>query len=197
MRSLVGEPPDVRLPAVETAPRLDASRPTPLRAGGFALTVLGAVLLGIGAVGTWITVGIPNESAHSSFRGTELADGRVVLTCAFVVLVAILASRPVRSRRTRYALAAVTVIAGLVGALVSAAFLRDGKDRGAVLAGIGIARDLWIRFGVFRDLGAGPYLALAGGLLCVAGGILTFWWARRLPQPARVPDEVSPEAASG
>jgi hypothetical protein len=180
----------------ETEPRLDASRPTALRAGGFLLVALGAVLMGIGAIAPWVTVGIPNESDHSSFRGTELPDGRIVLACAVVALISVASSRLVRSHRTRYALAVAAAAAGLVTTLVTAAFIRNGTDRGAVLGAIGIPRELWARFGVFRDLGAGVSLALAGGLLCLTGAILTIWWVHRMPRDRR-PGELSAEPASG
>jgi Tryptophan-associated transmembrane protein (Trp_oprn_chp) len=160
------------------------------------LTVIGGLLIGVGAVGVWLTVGIQNESGHSSFRGTELPDGRVVMGCALVVLVAIVTVRLVRSRRVRYLIVAVTAAAGLVSVVVGVTFIDDGQDRASIVAAIGVPRELWERFGVFRDLGAGPYLALVGGLLCVAGAILTLWWIRRMGDRLAA-DEVSPAAASG
>jgi Tryptophan-associated transmembrane protein (Trp_oprn_chp) len=194
--SLAGESPGVRLAPVEIEPRLDVSRPTALRASGFLLITVGAVILGVGAIVPWLTVGIPNESGHSSFRGTELPDGRVVLGCALVVLVAIATIRLVRSRRVRHLIAVVTAAAGLVSVVVGVTFIDDGQDRSSIVAAIGVPRELWERFGVFRDLGAGPYLALVGGLLCVAGAILTLWWIRRMGDWLAA-DEVSPAAASG
>jgi hypothetical protein len=194
---LVAELRSARLASVETEPRLDTSRPTLLRAGGFLLCVIGALSLGVGAIVPWVTVGIPNESAHSSFRGTDLPDGRVVLFCAFVVLVAIMGSRLVRSTGLRLATIALTLGAGLLSALVAAAFIGDGRDRGVVLDAIGVPRDLWAQFGVFRDLGAGAYLALAGGVLCIAGAIMSLRWARRLGRSGPSAGEVSDTEASG
>jgi hypothetical protein len=195
---LVDERAGVRLAAVtENEPRLNVSRPTPLRAGGFLLIAVGAVLMGVGAIATWITVGIPNESDHSSFRGTELPDGRVVLACALMVLIAIVTSRLVRSRRVRYGLALVTGVAGLLSAVLAFSFIRSGRDRAQVLDALGIPRELWDRFGVFRDLGVGVYFALVGGILCLAGAILTLRWVQRLPRDTSPTREVSAEQASG
>src|SRR5437773_12240631 len=97
----------------EPEPRLDVSHPSGLRAGGFLLTVIGALLIGVGAVAVWLTVGIPNESAHTSIRGTDLTDGRAVLVCALLILVTVVVSRLVRGRR-RELLGVLALIAGLV-----------------------------------------------------------------------------------
>jgi hypothetical protein len=185
VRSLVAAGPDGTLARVgEPAPRLDASRPSGLRAVGFLLTVTGALLIGMGAVGVWVTVGIPNESSHTSVRGTDLTDGRVSLVCALLVLVGVIGSRMARGRRSRRLLAALVLISGIVAAGVAIAFLQGVDERSAVIQALGIPREFWSRFGVFRDLGAGVYLVLAGGLLAGLGAILTLVWAGRAPSTA-------------
>jgi hypothetical protein len=163
----------------EPEPRLDASRPSGLRAAGFLLTAVGGFLIGVGAVGVWLTVGIPGESAHTSISGTDLLDGRVALVCAVLVLVSVVASRLVRSRRARVTLAVLALVAALVAAGWAIAFLAVGDDRPAVVQTIGIPKDLWVRFGVFRDLGLGVWLVVMGGVLGAAGAVLTLSWARR------------------
>jgi hypothetical protein len=172
----------------EPEPRLDASRPSGLRAAGFLLTAVGGFLIGLGAVGVWLTVGIPGESAHTSIRGTDLPDGRVALVCAVLVLVSVVASRLVRSRRARVTLAGLALVAALVAAGWGIAFLAVGDDRSAVVQTIGIPKDLWVRFGVFRDLGLGVWLVVTGGVAAAAGTGLTLSWARRAPQASATAD---------
>jgi hypothetical protein len=172
----------------EPEPRLDASRPSGLRAAGFLLTAVGGFLIGLGAVGVWLTVGIPGESAHTSIRGTDLPDGRVALVCAVLVLVSVVASRLVRSRRARVTLAGLALVAALVAAGWGIAFLAAGDDRAAVVQTIGIPEDLWVRFGVFRDLGLGVWLVVTGGVAAAAGAGLTLSWARRAPQASATAD---------
>jgi hypothetical protein len=166
----------------EPEPRLDASRPSGLRAAGFLLTAVGGFLIGLGAVGVWLTVGIPGESAHTSIRGTDLPDGRVALVCAVIVLVSLLASRLVRSRRARVTLAVLALVAAIVAAALAIAFLATGDERSAVVQTIGIPEALWARFGVFRDLGPSVWLVVTGGILGAAGAVLTLSWAGRAPR---------------
>lgn len=171
---------DERLPDVtEAEPRLDASRPSVIRISGFVLTAAGAALMWLGAVAIWVTVGIPNESAHTEIHGTDLADGKVAAFCSFAVLVAMIVTRLVRARRTRVLLAALTLIASLTGALIGLAFIATGTDRGPVLEALGVPKDVWSRFGAFRDLGPGSPMVVAGGILALGGGVLTLLWARR------------------
>jgi hypothetical protein len=135
--------------------------------------------MGGGATATWITVGIPNESAHTAIRGTDLPDGVVVSVCAIAALAAVIATRIARSSSARKAFGALVAIAGLVAGAVGVAFLVGGKDRDAVIKALGIPRDMWLQFGAFRDLGPGAYLALIGGLLGVFGGLMMVLWAAR------------------
>ncbi len=85
---------------------------------------VGALLMGVGATVTWITVGIPNETAHTAIRGTDLTDGVVVLLCAVVTLAAVFATRIVGSAGARQAASALAAIAGLVAGGLS------GRARG-------------------------------------------------------------------
>jgi Tryptophan-associated transmembrane protein (Trp_oprn_chp) len=153
------------------------------RTAGFVAASVGALLMGGGATATWITVGIPNESAHTAIRGTDLIDGVIVLLCAIVTLAGVVATRIVGSRNARQALGALVAIAGLVAGAIGAAFLVDGKDREAMIKALGIPRDLWSQFGAFRNLGPGPYLVVLGGLIGIVGGVLTMAWAHNDPEP--------------
>jgi hypothetical protein len=149
------------------------------RGAGFVVASVGALLMGIGATATWITVGIPIEPAHTAIRGSDLTDGLVVLLCAILTLAAVVATRIARLRSVRQALGALAAIAGLVAGVIGAAFLVDGKDREAVIRALGIPRDVWLQFGAFRNLGPGAYLALVGGLFGVFGGLMIVLWAAR------------------
>jgi len=147
------------------------------RLAGFVVASVGALLMGVGATATWITVGIPDESAHTMIRGTDLTDGVIVLLCAIAVLAAVVVTRIAGSSSARQTLGALVAIAGLVAGAIGAAFLVGGKDREAVIKALGIPRDLWSQFGAFRDLGPGAYLVVIGGLIGIVGGILTMAWA--------------------
>ncbi len=147
------------------------------RIAGFVVASVGALLMGIGATATWITVGIPNEPAHTAIRGTDLTDGLVVLLCAILTLAAVVATRIAGWWSARKAFGALAAIAGLVAVAIGAAFLIGGKDRDAVIKALGIPRDIWLQFGAFRNLGPGAYLALIGGILGVFGGLMIVLWA--------------------
>jgi hypothetical protein len=171
--------------AGERSSRLGA-RPTARDAVGFLLTALGGFVAAIGALLTWVTVGIPNESDHTEIRGVDLIEGRVVLACAALVLGAVIAGRLAGSVRARRGLAVFAAIAGLTAATIAAWFLLRGADRPAVVAAVGIPRELWERFGVFRNVGIGPVLALVGGLASVAWAVLAV--AGRRPAPSTAAD---------
>ena len=147
------------------------------RIAGFVVASVGALLMGIGATATWITVGIPNEPAHTAIRGTDLTDGLVVLLCAILTLAAVVATRIAGWWSARKAFGASAAIAGLVAVAIGVAFLIGGKDRDAVIKALGIPRDIWLQFGAFRNLGPGAYLALIGGILGVFGGLMIVLWA--------------------
>jgi len=170
---------------VEAEPRLDGSRPSGLRFAGFLLAVAGAMLLGVGSIQTWVTVGVRGATTtDTSIPGTDMADGKITLACAIVVLLAVVAGRLVHDRRARMALASVVIAAGFVGALVAAAFLQNGIDRQVVLDALGIPSAQWEQLGAFREYGLGPWLALSGGVLGFVAGILTLAWAQRLGRDA-------------
>ena len=160
------------------------TRPSTRDAVGFLSVALGGFVTAIGALLTWVTVGIPNESAHTEIRGVDLVEGRAVLACAAVVLSAVVAGRLVGSVPARRALAVLAASTGLVAAAIGGSFLLHGADRPAVVAAVGIPRELWERFGVFRNVGIGPVLALGGGLVSVTWAVLAVPGRRRVPSVA-------------
>jgi uncharacterized membrane protein len=145
-----------------------------VRLGRFVLAAVGALLLGAGAVAPWVTVGIPNESAHTTLRGTDLRDGVAVLVCALLCLGALVAGRVMRSPAARQGSAFVGGLAGALAASLALAFLIGGRDRHAVLSALGVPRSAWVVVGAFRDLRYGVYLVLVGAVLYLAGAVLTF-----------------------
>ena len=153
------------------------------RSAGFVVASVGALLMGVGATATWITVGIPDESAHTMIRGTDLTDGVIVLLCAIAVLAAVVVTRIAGSSSARQTLGALVAIAGLVAGAIGTGSLVAGKDRDAVVKALGVPRELWTQFGAFRSLGPGAYLVVMGGLGGILGGLLTMAWARSEAEP--------------
>ncbi|HYJ61027.1 MAG TPA: hypothetical protein VE032_06130 [Actinomycetota bacterium] len=163
---------------MSAAPALDASRPAPLRLAGFLLAVVGALLVGIGVVTTWATVGIGGENIHTDIPGVDLPDGKVALGCAVVMLVGILATRMVRSGRAAAAWSGLVIAVGVIAMAIGGAFLVTGLDRSAVVASLP-PREFWDAVGAFEDLGTGAILVLLGGVLGFCGGIASLAWAMR------------------
>ncbi|MGE5227548.1 MAG: Trp biosynthesis-associated membrane protein [Planctomycetaceae bacterium] len=180
---------------MEPSPTLDTSRPSPLRLASFVVVVLGAVLAGVGAVQTWVTVGIAHQSQlDSPTKGTDIWQGRVVLACAAVLLVCVIASRLVRDR-ARTVMGGLLVAAGAVCAGVAGAFLATAAstysaidDQGLVDAiakatgatATQIREKACATLGCTTTVGVGPWLAVAGGALGLVGGILVLTWAARV-----------------
>ena len=194
---------------MEPSPSLDASPPSPLRLTSFVVVVLGAVLAGVGAVQTWVTVGIAHQSQlDSPTKGTDIWQGRVVLVCAVVLLVCVIAARLVRGR-ARTVMGGLLVAAGVVCAAVAGAFIATAASTysaidnqalvDAFAKATGATADqvrtkACATLGCTTTIGVGPWLALAGGALGLVGGILVLAWAARVgPGPrldAMEPGEV-------
>ena len=161
-----------------SAPPVDASRPSPLRLGGFLLAAVGALLVGVGSLMTWATVGIRPENIHTDIPGVDLIDGKVALACAIVMLVGTLATRIVRSGRAAAVWASLVIGAGVIALAVGGAFLVLGLDRAAVNASLP-PEEFWEVVGAFQELGIGAVLVLLGGILGFCGGIASLAWAMR------------------
>ena len=200
---------------MEPSPALDTSPPSPLRLVGFLLVVVGALLAGVGALQTWVTVGIANQpQLDTPTKGTDIWQGLVVLGCAAILLVGLLVSRAVKGR-TRTAVGGLLVAAGIVAAAVAGAFLAtassaysaldDQKVIDALAKAIGATADqvrakACAAFGCTTTVGSGPWLAIAGGVLGLVGGIVVLAWASRItPEDlpaASEPDEVGSSPGS-
>jgi Tryptophan-associated transmembrane protein (Trp_oprn_chp) len=165
---------------------MDASTPSSLRLAGFVCAMVGAILIGVGASTTWITVGFEGAgNANTVIPGTDLIDGVVALVCAVAVLVGILGTRIASRPRVRKVLAWIAIAAGFVAFAVGGAFLLVGTSRSAVTDAVGIPVSDVEAVGGFGEIGAGPYLVLLGGILAFVGGVLSLAWASRISAPDR------------
>ena len=198
---------------MEAAPRMDTSRPSNLRLAAFALTALGALVIGIGSILTWVTVGFSDQNLAaltSATRGTDVRDGKIALGCAIATLILVIASRLV-SDTVRAVLAGVVIVAGGLATAVAAMFIRSAPtdyppiDSEALVAKIaaylqktpdeirGALAGVADKLGPYTHVGPGPWVTLAGGVMVVVGGILTVRWAARLSATHAAADEVGDE----
>jgi hypothetical protein len=186
-------------------PRLDASRPSNLRLAGFALTAGGALLMGIGSVLTWVTVGIADQfSVQTVSPGTDLSGGVITLVCAVVVLVLVVVSRFVPGTVRRW-ISVVVIVAGAVASAVAGYFIwaapthyspvDDQRLVDAIATATGRPVDdvrtalaqIIDKLGGYTHVGPGPWLVLIAGVLVIAGGVLTLLWSERLQRTATAP----------
>jgi hypothetical protein len=190
---------------VETAPRLDASRPSSLRLAAFAVTVVGAVVMGIGSLLTWVTVGFADQvSLQTSSPGTDVSAGLLTLVCAVVVLLLVIVSRLV-SNRARRVIAVVIIAAAAVSTALAAWFALSAADHyspvendtlvNALAQATGKSVDqvrdalagVIDQLGGYTHVGPGPWIAVVGGLVAIGGGVLTLRWANRVSEPTELP----------
>ncbi len=176
----------------DSAPVLSTARPTPLRLWGFLTTALGALLMGVGSILAWGTIGL------TDVKGVDTPEGKVVLVVAILVLAGIPAMRVASSGRVRRAIALGTLIASVAAGAIAVWAL---ADRTARIGGVAIdeeAHRIAQETGLSEDrlkaelerltiveVRPGIYVAIAGAVLGAVGGGLSFAWARREhPGPA-------------
>jgi len=177
---------------------MDASHPSNLRLAGFALTAGGALLLGIASRLDWVTVGFSQiANSQTTYIGTEVGAGRVALGAAVLLLVLVLVGRVVGDRWRTAISIAMLVVAAVAAAIaawfaISATDHYSPVDNDALVAALaqalqrtpdeiraGLANVL-IQFGGYTHLGPGPWVAIVGAALAVAGAVLTLRWSRLL-----------------
>jgi Tryptophan-associated transmembrane protein (Trp_oprn_chp) len=199
---------------VEPTPRLDASRPSNLRLVAFVLVVVGALAIGIGSVLTWVSAGFTQPQLAeltSVTKGLDTAEGKVALGCAAVALILVITSRLV-SDTARAVLAGVMVIVGALATVVGSMFISSasttyspidsesiiaklaaqlGHSPDEVRAALATVSD---QLGPYTNVGAGPWIVVAGGVMVAVGGVLTVRWAARLSADRAAADEDGTDA---
>ena len=163
---------------MDAEPRMDASRPSNLRLAAFALTAIGALVMGIGSLITWVTYGVHLKGdVPTVVPGTDTTQGRIALASAVAMLVTVILVRVAHGSR-RQVLAVVAGTLALVGGAASVWFLLTATDSYGPLSGASqaAAADL----GAYTTIGAGPYVVILGMALATFGAVLTLRWAQRL-----------------
>ena len=172
---MAGPVPDARLAEMEQAPRLDVSRPSGLRLAAFALSAAGALIIGVGCFLPWVTYGIrfPGDTP-TVVPGSDDVAGRIALLCAALILLAVVGSR-LLAPWYRRPLGIVLTAAGVVTVAVTTWFVVTVADRYAAIQPIPGQASSPIES--YVNVGPGAWVVIAGGLLAIAGGILTLRWA--------------------
>jgi Tryptophan-associated transmembrane protein (Trp_oprn_chp) len=197
---------------MEPAPQMDASRPSNLRLVAFILVAVGALTIGVGSVLTWVTAGFAQPALAgltSATKGIDTNEGKVALGCAVVALILVLVSRVV-SDTARAVLAGVMVVVGALAAVVGAMFIGSASTNYSPIDSESIVNRLAAQLrqppdqvraaletvsgqlGPYTNVGAGPWLVIAGGVLVAVGGVLTVRWAARLSADHAAADEDGP-----
>ena len=153
------------------------------RVAGFGLTAVGGLLMGVGALMPWIRSSIaelPDEYSPT-YYGIDLPDGLVVLAAAIVVLVGLAVTRLAASPDIRRLAAGVVIAASLVAIAIAivAVLTAAGRfepdiveDVLADLPSIASGQRERVEELLETRLAPGAFVALAGGLLGVIGGLL-------------------------
>jgi hypothetical protein len=171
-------------------------RPTSIRLWGFVLTVGGGALMAVGSLLTWTSVDYRGIS--SATVGVDLKPGVVCLALGVLAILALLALRVVHSIPLRRAISVGVVAAGLIAIALGIrevaikdhllfSGLRDFANAFHAQNGLP-AKDLAAR--IKADLqksgsvkvGIGLWLAIAGGVITLVGGVLDLMWVRSRAQ---------------
>jgi len=155
------------------------SAPSPLRLSGFLGTAIGALLLGVGSVLTWVTVTGPNapQGINGVFKGLDLAQGKACLAAAVILLVGLMALRGARSRKAEKVIATVMIVVALLGLAFAGSAILSGFSSLKTAPGDEIKR------------GVGMFIAAAGGVIASLGAILDLAWAVAPSSPASAPSD--------
>ena len=200
----------------EPAPRMDFSRPSPLRLIGFLLVALGGLLAWVAALLTWFTVGLTNDTQNvltQRYLGIDLLEGKIVMAAGLILLAGIVALRGVRGAAARLAVAGALILASLltVGIAISAVTgthryadraLQDMTKSAATALKLppDQARqkvDQIASLGITVTRGVGVWVALAGGIVALTGAVLSLVWALRLRDGAPTNGPSVAEPGSG
>ena len=178
-----------------TTPAASPSDPSRL---SFLLSVVGALVAGVGVTRPWTLV----SGFLTPSRGIDYIEGLLVLLLAAAILVSALAARQGRSGKARRSAALVTIVAaalmigiGVYAALTLPTRVRTQEIDDGVADGVAHGFDaqairIQLEGSVSVDRQDGIWLCIAGGALGLAGGILTLRWANGAgePTPANRPE---------
>lgn len=177
----------------------DRDESTPLRLAGFGLTALGGMLIGVGALLPWIRsslAGLP-DAISPTYYGIDLPDGLAVLASTVVVLAGLAVTRLTSSRRARRFAGGAIIAASFVAFAVAGVAALTAASRfeptvvDDVLADLDLSGNATI---VQREqieelvearLALGPFVALAGGVFAIVGGVLVLSWTGRAEDRTR------------
>jgi hypothetical protein len=163
------------------------------RAVGFALGAAGGLAAGLGALLPWSTVGLRADREgvlDQTLRGTDLAEGLVVLAAAVLVLLGLLAFRVV-APPVRVSIAVGLLLTGLAIGTAASLSAATAEERATEEVARGLADSGGMTFeeaetlirtdpdvAIRWSIGPGVWLALAGGLAVVASGAVSLVLAR-------------------
>ena len=171
-----------------------------LRSAAFLCTVIAGLLVGLGALLTWVTFGLNDPNAavlDQVYKGIDITEGMVALGCAVVLLIGTMIFRGL-ARPGRTVVAVLMIVAGIVavgsagatiatvGSRLENQFVDDvmasttGRGANQSAPGAQDAQRKQLEGMVTTTLGAGIWLTLAGGFLGFIGGTLSLAYAVRL-----------------
>lgn len=184
---------------------LDASTLSRLRAAAFLATAVGALLIGIGALRPWVTVGFGLDTKgvlDSTVVGTDVSDGKFLLAVAVGLLIGIGALRLLRSRTARRVVSALMLLGGLAAAGIAITDLARLDQRFAAVGVEAVAKTVSSQLHIpleqaSHDLStaidklggqdispeAGLLIVIAGGFLAALGGGLSLAWVSQRGDP--------------
>jgi uncharacterized membrane protein YeiB len=194
-----------------TSELVSLARPSPARLLGFAAVAGGALLLGVGALSQWVVLSFPDEidpsgASATPVHGVDVWEGKAAFAAAIVILALAVAVRVVGAGRVAIA-SAIVAIAVVAAGIATVTAVRaderfvttDGLDAFAEA----LADDLGVSVQQVRatlerlsretlevDRGIGLSLAIAGGVVAAAGGVLTLRSVRS-PDASMREDETS------
>ena len=171
-------------------------KPSPLRLWGFVFTVLGGALIALGSIGDWAAISLGNSVEDAvPTKGLDVWQGKATLLLGVLIIVAILVLRFVRANRratvaigiivmgtlalglTAWSAASLASVAGDAGI---AALTKTAEHAGMSAADASqLIAGLLDRFGIQMEARSGLWIAIAGSVLAVLGGIVDLWWVRR------------------
>jgi hypothetical protein len=187
---------------LEPEPKMDLSRPSPLRLAGFLAVAIGGLLLGVGSTFNWAVVGfVGNNALDIPTKGIDVWEGKVALAIGVACLLGIVVMRISSRAGLRRGTAITTTLLGLFasGLVISTAI--RARDRFADQSQLSKIAEQMIKklppchgcdlntiLSILRNnfaahvsfsRGAGLWLTLAGALLAAIGGILSLRWVDR------------------